>query len=113
MTEVSFCRLKENDASEQTPLLSHSVQRQVSRFTLAFPKEAPAVPFESGPSVAPFRMTPEVQQLLESEDIPGMDWPAFSLDLNPLERVWDAFASTPYDTIASSGEQQTIGADAD
>ncbi|GFV48860.1 uncharacterized protein TNCV_4217801 [Trichonephila clavipes] len=32
-----------------------------------------------------------VQELLESEDITRMDWPAYSSDLNPAEHVWDAF----------------------
>ncbi|GFX02828.1 transposable element Tcb1 transposase [Trichonephila clavipes] len=29
------------------------------------------------------------EQLLESEDIERMDWPARSLDLNPIKHVWD------------------------
>ncbi|GFT16605.1 transposable element Tcb2 transposase [Trichonephila clavipes] len=31
-----------------------------------------------------------VEELLESEDITRMDWPAYFPDLNPIEHVWDA-----------------------
>ncbi|GFX34114.1 transposable element Tcb2 transposase [Trichonephila clavipes] len=30
------------------------------------------------------------EDLMESEDINRMDWPAYFLDLNPIEHVWDA-----------------------
>ncbi|GFW44531.1 transposable element Tcb2 transposase [Trichonephila clavipes] len=31
-----------------------------------------------------------VQELLESENITRMDWPAYFPDLNPIEHLWDA-----------------------
>ncbi|GFY32505.1 transposable element Tcb2 transposase [Trichonephila clavipes] len=31
-----------------------------------------------------------VEELLGSEDITRMDWPAYSSDLDPIEHVWDA-----------------------
>ncbi|GFU66050.1 transposable element Tc1 transposase [Trichonephila clavipes] len=38
---------------------------------------------------APCHRTVAAEQLLESEDIERMDWPARSLDLNPIEHVLD------------------------
>ncbi|GFV65432.1 transposable element Tcb2 transposase [Trichonephila clavipes] len=38
---------------------------------------------------APCHRTVAAEQLLESEDIERRDWPARSLDFNPIEHVWD------------------------
>ncbi|GFV72364.1 transposable element Tcb2 transposase [Trichonephila clavipes] len=54
---------------------------------------------------APCHRTVAAEQLLESEDIERMDWPARSPDLYPIEHVWDvldrrlAFRTLPAVTI--------------
>ncbi|GFY36777.1 transposable element Tcb2 transposase [Trichonephila clavipes] len=50
-----------------------------------------------------------VEELLESEDITRMDWPAYSPDLNPIEHAWDALGRR----IAARLHHPTTQIDAD
>ncbi|GFY08945.1 uncharacterized protein TNCV_4661371 [Trichonephila clavipes] len=69
---------------------------------------------------APCHRTVAVEQLLESEDIERMDWPARSPDLNPIEKcmgfsrqtLGSSYLTTSNDSGASIGTARRMGSNA-
>ncbi|GFW10408.1 transposable element Tcb2 transposase [Trichonephila clavipes] len=54
-----------------------------------------------------------VEELLESEDISRMDWPAYSPNLNPIEHKWDALGRRIAACLHHRREQPTTQTHAD
>ncbi|GFT12562.1 hypothetical protein TNCV_5093601 [Trichonephila clavipes] len=66
---------------------------------------------------APCHRTVAAEQLLESEDIERMDWPARSPDLNPIERfsrqtLGISYLTTSNDSGVSIGAARRMGSNA-
>ncbi|GFW51463.1 hypothetical protein TNCV_4211411 [Trichonephila clavipes] len=69
---------------------------------------------------APCHRTVAAEQLLESEDIERMEWPARFPYLNPIEHVWDflgrpwvaSYLTTSNDSGASIGAARRMGSNA-
>ncbi|GFV92104.1 transposable element Tcb2 transposase [Trichonephila clavipes] len=104
MTDISSCSRKEADGSQQASLLSNSLQQRGDRWSVPGDRYCeevllPHVRLFQGAIGADFifmednslpHRTLAVEELLESEDVTRMDWPAYSPDLNPIEHVLDA-----------------------